>query len=46
MQCHTQAGNKTSNIKVKVDFTVPTISVTNFVTWNFHEDDSNKVGVI
>ena len=38
----TQAGNITSNIKVKVDFTLPELSATKFVTWNCHVDDSAK----
>ena len=29
MQCHTQAINITTNIKVKVDFTLPELSATN-----------------
>ena len=33
MQWQTQAGNITTNFKVKVNFTLPAISVTNFMTW-------------
>ena len=42
MQCHTQSGNITTNIKVKLDFTLPTLSATNVVTWKCHVDDSSK----
>ena len=42
MQWHTQAYNITTNIKVKVDFTLPALRATNNVTWNFHMDDSAK----
>ena len=43
MKCHTKVGNITTNIKVKVDFTLPILSATYFVTWNCHVDDSAKV---
>ena len=42
MQWHTQARNNSTGIKVKVDFTLPTLSSTNFVPWNCHVDDSAK----
>ena len=42
MQWHTQAGNITTNIKVKVYFTLPKLSATKMVTWNCHEDESDK----
>ena len=42
MQLNTQTGNITTNLKVKVDFTLPALSKTNFVTWNFHTDDCAK----
>ena len=42
MQWHTQAGNISTNPKVKIDFTLPTISATNVVTWIFHMDESAK----
>ena len=42
MQWNTQAGNITTNLKVKVDFTLPALSATNAVTWNCHVDDSAK----
>ena len=44
MQSNTQAGNITTNLKFEIDFTLPKLSVTNVVTWNFHVDDSAKVG--
>ena len=44
MQRHTQASNITTNIKVKVDFTLPALSVTNVVMWECHADDSTKDG--
>ena len=37
-----QAGNVTTNHKVKVDFTLPALSVTNVVMWKCHMDDSAK----
>ena len=43
MQWHAQAGNITTNIKVKADFTLPALNVTNVVKWKFHVDDSAKV---
>ena len=39
-QWQTQAGNITTNFKVKVDFTLPTLSSTNVVTWKCHVDGS------
>ena len=42
MQWHTQARNITTNIKVKVDFTLTTRIATNLVTWRFLVDDSAK----
>ena len=42
MQCHTQAVNITTNLKVKVDFTLPAHSATNDVTCKFHVDGSDK----
>ena len=42
MQCHTQAGNITSNLKVQVYFTLPALSAMNSVTWNCHLEDSAK----
>ena len=37
-----QAGNITTNIKVKIYFTLPENSATEIVTWNCHVDDSAK----
>ena len=42
MQWHTQAVNITNNIKVKVYFTLPALSMTNVVTWKCHVDDSAR----
>ena len=42
VQWHTQAGNITTNLRVKIDFTLPKLSATDFLTWNFHVDDSSK----
>ena len=42
MQWHTKAGNITTIIKVKVDFTLPALSATNVVTWKSHVDASAK----
>ena len=40
MQWHTQAGNITTNLKVKVDLTLPALSANNFMTWDYHVNDS------
>ena len=42
MQWHMQAGNITTNLKVKIYFTLPPLSVTNVVMQKFHVDDSAK----
>ena len=42
IQWHTQAGDITNNINVKVDYTLPAISATNVMTWNCHVDGSAK----
>ena len=39
---HTSRKNKTPNVKVIVDFTVPTLSATNIVTLTCHVDNSAK----
>ena len=39
MQCHTQAGTITTNLKVKIHYTLPELSMTKIVTWNCHVDD-------
>ena len=43
IQWNTQAGNITSNLKVKLYFTLPALSATNIVTCKCHVDDSAKV---
>ena len=43
VQRNTQAGNSITNIKVKIDFTLPALSATNVVRWTCHLDDSAKV---
>ena len=42
MQWNTQAGNITTNLKVKVYFTLPELNATNIVTWKCHVDDYAK----
>ena len=42
MHWNTQAGNITTNLKVKIYFTLLAFSMTNFVTLNFCVDDSAK----
>ena len=42
MQWHTQAGDITTTIKVKLDFTLPAPSAKHVVTWKWHVDDSDK----
>ena len=44
MQCITQVGNITTNMKVKIYFTLPELSATKIMTWDCHVDDSDKVG--
>ena len=44
MQCQTQAGNITTNLKVDVDFTLTALSATNAVTWKCPVDYSVKGG--
>ena len=39
---NTQLGRTTTNLKVKIDFTLPDLNDMNVVTWNFHVDDSSK----
>ena len=43
-QCKTEAVKSTTNKSFKVDFWLPQFSVTKFVIWEFHVDDSIKVG--
>ena len=42
MQWNTQARNITTNLKVKVDFTLSALSATNVVMWKSHMDTSAK----
>ena len=42
IQWHKQLGNITTNLEVKVDFTLPELSATKIVTWNCHVDESAK----
>ena len=42
MQWHTKAVNIATNIKYKVNITLPALSATNFVTWKCHVNDSDK----
>ena len=39
---HTQVGGITTNLKFKIDFTLPKISATRIVMWKCHVDDSTK----
>ena len=40
IQWHTKAGNITTTMKIKVDFTLLALSAMNFVTWKFHVYES------
>ena len=40
MQWNTQAGNITTDFKVKIYFTLPTLIVTNVATWTYHVNES------
>ena len=42
MEWHTQAVNPTTNLRVKMDFTLTEFSVTKVVTWECHVDHSAK----
>ena len=42
MQWNTQAVNITTNLNVKIDFTLPGLSATKIVMWNCHVDDAVK----
>ena len=42
MQCNTQAGNVTTNLKVKIYLTFPKLSAKKIVPWNCHVDDAVK----
>ena len=39
---NTQLGRTTTNLKVKIDFTLPELNDMNVVTWTFHVYDSSK----
>ena len=42
VQWHTQAVNITTNLNVKIYFTLPELSATKIVMWNYHVDDFAK----
>ena len=42
MHCHTQAGIITTNLKVKIEFTLTEHSATKIVTGGFYVDDYAK----
>ena len=42
MQRHTQAGNITTNIKVILDCSLPSLSAANDMTWKCHVTDFAK----
>ena len=42
MKWKKQAGNITTNLKVKIDFTLTTLSATDVVAWRCHMDESAK----
>ena len=42
IQWKTQAENITTDLKVKINFTLPEFSATKIVTWDFCVDDSAK----
>ena len=42
MQWHTQEGSITTNLKVKIDFTLPESIVIEIMTWGFNAGDSAK----
>ena len=44
MQWHTQAGKITTNLEVTVDFTLPELSATKIVAWNFHVHEYAHAG--
>ena len=45
MQWHTQEGNITTNMKVKIYLTLPELIPMKIVTWKCHGDDSAKAGM-
>ena len=42
MQWHTQSGDITTHLKVKVDFALPALIAMTVATWRCHVDDSVK----
>ena len=42
MQGHMQTGSITNNLKDQIYFTLPELSATKIVMWNYHVDDSAK----
>ena len=42
IQWHTEAGNITSILRVKIDFTLAELSATKIATWNCHVNESDK----
>ena len=42
LKSHTQASSITTNLNFKIYFTLPDLSVTKIVTWNWYVDDSDK----
>ena len=43
MQWHTQWVKITNSIRVKIDFTLPELTATKIMTWNFHVDESANI---
>ena len=44
MQWYVQAGNITTYMKVNIYITLPDLSAKKIVMWNYHVDNSAKVG--
>ena len=42
MQCHSQEGNRFTDIKVKIYITSPEFIVTKTVMWEYHVEKSSK----
>ena len=45
-QWHTQAVKFMTNNKVKINFFLQEFSAIKIVTWEFHVDEKNKVGIV
>ena len=43
MQWHTQAFNIATNMRVKIYFSLPKVSRTKTMTWNYHVNESAKI---